>query len=36
MKRLFGDSKERPLISSLDIEKIEERINYYISAIHEV
>ena len=36
MKRLFGDPKERPLISSLDVEKIEERINHYINAIHEV
>lgn len=34
MKRLFGDSKEKPLISALDLEKIQERINHYINAIY--
>lgn len=29
MKRLFGESKEKPAITYIELDKIKEKLNYY-------
>lgn len=30
MKRLFGDLKEKPAITYIELDKIKEKLNYYL------
>ncbi|CAD8087288.1 unnamed protein product [Paramecium sonneborni] len=36
MKRLFGDSKEKPSITYIELDKIKEKLNYYLQTIFQI
>ncbi|CAD8161959.1 unnamed protein product [Paramecium pentaurelia] len=36
MKRLFGDSKEKPAITYIELDKIKEKLNYYLQTIFSI
>lgn len=33
MRRLFGDSKEKPAITYIDLDKIKEKLDFYNNTI---